>query len=104
MKGDSIQIQPNPANDYIDVTIIEIENFNSNNELTIAESIEDAVKPIVDKGYTYFILDNHGRSLFQKKTSEKYIRINTSDFNEGIYHIKVISSKGISGKQFIISH
>lgn len=96
--GDSIQIYPNPADEYIDVRIIdEVDNIISGQKIQLNDNKEN-------KGYTYSVIDNYGKVLLHKKTSEKYFRISTTDFLPGTYHIQVISAKGKTVKQFIVSH
>jgi Zn-dependent metalloprotease len=101
---DSIQVDPNPANDYIDISIVEY-----NQALSKATQINDNIKskslsPIEDKFYTYYIIDNYGKLVYQMKTLKKNIHIPVSGYIPGIYHVKVLSSKSSMSKQIIIAH
>jgi hypothetical protein len=102
MKGDSVQLYPNPANDYLEVNIIEPSHFANN--LSKNTAVKDIIKPNSNESYLYCIIDNSGRPLYQKKTSAKNIRINTAEYIQGIYLLKVFSSKGITDKKIIITH
>jgi hypothetical protein len=103
-KGDSLKIYPNPANSYVDISIIETSALDfgsplSRNGLILDKTIKDA-----NGDYVISIIDNTGRSIFKTKTTQNFIRINTSSYLQGIYQLRVLSSKGITNKQLIITH
>jgi Zn-dependent metalloprotease len=101
-KGYSVKVDPNPATEYINVTVTETNNpevgFSLKNK-TIKKN------PIAgkDETLTYSLIDTYGRTVFQKKTIEKSLKIPVSGYLPGIYHLIVLSSTGTLNKQIIIT-
>jgi hypothetical protein len=97
---DSIILYPNPANDYIKVSVLDSKFLFENTK----NSVTDRFKGDVEIFYTYIFMDNNGKILYQIKTKEKNIQISTSSYLSGIYRLKIISPFGITDKQVIITH
>ncbi len=81
-KGTDIEIYPNPVDENISIDFSKVE--------TIAE---------------ISIYDLTGNQIFATSDiNTNSLKINTSDFHEGIYFIKIISDKQIINKKIIVSH
>jgi len=99
MKAD---IYPNPADDILNVTIEEAESIES--ETLKGKKMDGSSK---DKNeysgdIIYTLINNYGQVVYNNRTNEKRIRINTSNIPEGIYILKIVLKDGIITKQVVI--
>ena len=79
---------PNPADDYVEI---------SPDETKLAENEIDY--------YEVRIYNSLNVSVFQTgKTKESLLRINTNQFQNGVYFIHFIAGKKIEVKQLVVSH
>lgn len=102
--GYSIEVEPNPATDYINISITEKKNLNLSTSQLTNKSIKEISVPVGNEIFTYSLFDNYGRLVYQRKTSEKNLSIPVWGYLPGIYHLKVISSIGTSDRRIVITH
>ena len=72
-----IDIFPNPAADYVNISANE-------NILSIT------------------VYNNVGQTVFHQNTASKFFKINTNNFNNGLYFIQLETESGIASRRFII--
>jgi hypothetical protein len=76
----SIQLFPNPADQFITVVI-----------------------DFIDLNYNLIITDIFGREIKNEQVNNKNFTIETQSFSEGIYLIKIVNGKNSSTRKFVIS-
>lgn len=93
---------PNPAGDFLNVTIEEAESIESAKlkGKKIDGSLKNKNEYSGDIIYTMF--NNYGQTVYYNRTNEKRIRINTSNIPDGIYTLKIVLKDGIITKQVVI--
>jgi subtilisin family serine protease len=101
---DSIVLYPNPATDFINVTLIQ-SPASTNAALQTKDIFNIEISSLINnKFFTYILIDNRGKPVYQKKTKESTIQIPISSLISGIYYLNVITGNGIINRQVIISH
>lgn len=106
----SVKVAPNPASDYVDITVseeINPENFlpssNKNSTGFSSENNTDTKKPFSEEVLTYTISDNNGKPFLPKKTAEKKLAMPVSGYFPGVYILTVTSSTEKVTQQILIS-
>ncbi len=77
----TINVYPNPANDAITF------DFNENNQFTKLS-----------------LFDLNGKIVYEQAVTSNYFTISTSDFAEGLYYFRLLSSTGLKSGKVLIQH
>jgi len=96
-------VYPNPSDDFLIVNIEETDSETGNATLKSKriESSQGIKKGLSDE-FVFILYNNFGQAVYNKRTNEKRIRINTSNIPEGIYILKIVLKDGIIAKQVVI--
>lgn len=109
-RGYSVQVAPNPASDYIEITVSEEINpenvlpLSNKNSIGFSSANNTGTKkPFSEEVLTYTISDNNGKPLLQRKTAEKKLTIPVSGYLPGVYILTVTSSTEKVTQQILIN-
>jgi subtilisin family serine protease len=83
-------LSPNPADDFV--------------ELNVTQYYEESLTAKANMKYEVRIFSTIKKPLYNQKSSKPVLRINTSDFKEGIYFVYLIIGDEVFVEQLVISH
>jgi len=88
--GYYFSMSPNPAQDYV--------------EITAEKDESETAQKLVNEEYEVRIYNSMKVLLFQTKTKESTLRIDTKQFKNGVYFVHFIVGREIKVKQLIVNH
>lgn len=88
--GYYFSMSPNPADDYVEIRAEKVESIETQN--------------LVNEFYEIRIYNSMKVLLFQTKTKESTLRIDTKQFKNGMYFVHFIVGREIKVKQLIVNH
>jgi len=96
-------VYPNPSDDFLIVNIEETDSETDNTTLKSkrVESSQGIKKGLSDE-FIFILYNNFGQAVYNKRTREKSIQINTSNLQKGHYVLKIIHNDSIITKQIMI--
>jgi len=96
-------VYPNPSDDFLIVNIEETDSETDNVTLKSkrVESSQGIKKGLSDE-IVFILYNNFGQAVYNKRTREKNIQINTSNLQKGHYILKIIYGDSVIHKQVLI--
>jgi len=96
-------VYPNPSDDFLIVNIEETDSETNNATLKSkrVESSQGIKKGLSDE-FVFILYNNFGQAVYNKRTREKSIQINTSNLQKGHYILKIIHNDSVISKQIMI--
>ena len=88
--GYYFSMSPNPAEDYV--------------EITAEKDKSETAQKLVNEEYEVRIYNSMKVLLFQTKTKESTLRIDTKQFKNGVYFVHFIVGRETKVKQLIVNH